>query len=100
MILRTALALLTSCFGASAFAASDYSLTCSMHGTTADVYACNAGNSSEGNNRYVTVKACADGDCDSDYDLMYIYAAAGDCEIVGSISFDEPKDFCIASFRD
>ncbi|MCX6117946.1 MAG: hypothetical protein NT027_10415 [Proteobacteria bacterium] len=82
------------------FAESDYSLTCDMSGSKANVFACNSGNTSEGNNRYVKVKACERTDCDSTYKLMYIYAAAGHCKLVGSVSFREVKDFCTASFRE
>jgi hypothetical protein len=91
--------LILACFSVSAFAEAQYSLTCSMIGTRADVYVCNSGSSAEGNNEYVSVKACRGRDCDNDYDLMYIYATPGDCDLAGSIDFDDPKDFCIASFR-
>jgi hypothetical protein len=83
-----------------AMSEANYSLACSTVGNTANVYACNSGNSSEGNNRYVTVRACGDRGCDSDYTLMYIYGASGQCDFVGSISFDEPLEFCTATFRE
>jgi hypothetical protein len=86
-------------FSSSAFAESEYSLTCSMSGSTANVYVCNSGSSAEGSNEYVNVKACRGRDCDSDYDLMYIYATPGDCDLVGNIDFGDSKDFCVASFR-
>jgi hypothetical protein len=81
------------------FAKASYTLACQMKGTTAVVYACNSGNSAEGNNHYVTVQACEGTSCVDDYDLMYIYASSGSCEEVGSISFSDKKDFCLASFR-
>jgi hypothetical protein len=82
-----------------AWAKANYSLACSMKGTVAHVYACNSGNSSEGNNHYVSVTACDGSDCDNDYDLMYIYASSGQCDPVGSIDFGETKEFCTAIFR-
>lgn len=98
---KTVLAtIFTFCISVQAMADADYSLTCNMNGSTAEVYACNSGDSAEGNNHYVTVKACDDWDCDSNYDLMYIYATPGDCDLVGTIDFDENKDFCVATFRD
>ena len=100
MLLKILIPTVIAISGQSALAESQYSLTCDMDGRTAHVYACNSGNSSEGNNRYVTVKSCVDGDCDDDYDLMYIYSAAGECEEVGTIDFDEDKDFCLATFRE
>ena len=86
-------------FSGFALAEANYSLTCDMSGSSATVYACNSGNSAEGNNRYVTVTACDDRDCDSTYELMYIYASAGQCDAVGSVSFNKSKEYCFASFR-
>ena len=71
-----------------------------MNGSEANVYACNSGTTSEGNNRYVVVTACDGRDCDDDYDLMYIYASAVDCDLVGSMTFDDKKKFCFARFRE
>jgi hypothetical protein len=101
MTMRILLVVLTAVLSTSAFAEAKYSLSCNMRGSTANVYACNSGNSAEGNNEYVTVEACTDdNDCDNTYELMYIYASSGRCEIVGSIDFVEAKDFCIAQFRE
>ena len=78
----------------------EYSLTCNMKDDVAEVYVCNTGSSAEGNNHYIVVEACRARDCDDDYDLMYIYASPGSCEMVGSIEFSESKDFCVARYRD
>jgi hypothetical protein len=85
-----------------ALADADYSLSCNFSNGSATVIVCNSGNSSEGNNKYVTVKACNfDGDCDDDYDLFYIYAASNSCESVGSIDLDvDGAGWCSATFRD
>ena len=92
-----ALAVLVFCCIGSADA--KYSLSCSMNGKTAAVYACNSGRSAEGQNRYINVKACERRDCDEDYDLMYVYASPGSCDVIGSITFRDTKDFCLATFR-
>lgn len=94
--------LFVSVFAASpaAFADADYSLSCSMNGSTATVYACNSGDSAEGNNEYVTVEACSGSLCDDDYDLFYIYALPGGCDAVGTMSFSESHEYCMARFRD
>ena len=84
-----------------AWAEADYSFACQMEGAQAVVYACNSGNSAEGNNHYIYVQACVDGrDCDDDYDLMYVYASSGGCDEIGRIEFDERKTMCMARYRE
>ena len=80
------------------FAEANYHLTCNMNGNVADVYVCNTGNSSEGNNEWVRVQACGRRGCESERELMYIYGAAGRCEFLESVTFDREHDYCSASF--
>lgn len=82
-------------------AKAEYSLSCNAGEGEAKVYVCNSGNSAEGNNRYVTVRACGERGCREDYDLYYIYATPGDCDHVGTMDVGAGyDDYCIARFRE
>lgn len=98
--MRNALVIIMLAMPMTAHADADYSLTCQMKGNVATIYACNSGDSSEGNNEYITIRACRGSSCKSTYSLFYVYGRAGRCDKIGTKSFSGNFEYCTATFRD